>query len=387
MSVHHITVDDTGDWMYSILRSEAFSKLPPASFRKIFMRMELVSVKAEDTILKQGERGDYYYIIECGRCVVSRIPVRGKTPIKLAELGPGEGFGEEALIAGAPRNATVEMLTDGQLVRLKEPDFRELIKEPLLQAVDCAEASSIVAQGAKWLDIRSPEIFAKYAIAGSINIELCTLRIQLSKLSNDHRYIVCSDSSIESALAAFILMAKGFSACYLSVDVKEYLLHSARQSVELEQVLARGDTIRLDSLITLARDSKPDTPPLPDPKEQQTAADDDSVIPDMIATQDLAQLLEKQTAADDNSVIPDMISTQDLAQLLEKRVHAEISSQLEREMQEFKKELEDRFEEYKEMMLKQLQKRALKIEIAYRKHHLERINALRDQYERSRHAK
>jgi hypothetical protein len=86
-------------------------------------------------------------------------------------------------------------------------------------------------------------------------------------------------------------------------------------------------------------------------------------------------------------VIPDMIATQDLAQLLEKRVHAEISSQLEREMQEFKKELEDRFEEYKEMMLKQLQKRALKIEIAYRKQHLEWIKALRDQYEKSRHAK
>jgi hypothetical protein len=54
MSVHDITVDDTGDWMYSILRSEAFSKLPPASFKKIFMRMEVVSVKAEDIILRQG---------------------------------------------------------------------------------------------------------------------------------------------------------------------------------------------------------------------------------------------------------------------------------------------------------------------------------------------
>jgi len=363
MSVHDITVDNTSGWMYSILRSEAFSKLPPASLRKIFMRMELVSVKADDTILKQGERGNYYYIIERGRCVVSRIPVRGKTPIKLAELGAGEGFGEEALIAGTPRNATVEMLTDGQLIRLKEPDFRELIKEPLLQAVDCAEASSIVAQEAKWLDVRPSELFAKYAIAGSINIELCTLRIQLSKLSNDQRYIVCSDSSIESALAAFILVAKGFNACYLSVDVKEYLLHSARQSVELEPALARGDTIRLDALIALAPDSKPDTPPLPDPKEQQTAADDNAVVS------------------------PDMIATQDLAQLLEKRVHAEISSQLEREMQEFKKELEERFEEYKEMMLKQLQKRTLKIEIAYRKQYLERINALRDQYEKSRHAK
>jgi CRP-like cAMP-binding protein len=153
MSIRDISVDDTGDWMYSILRSETFSKLPPASFKKIFMRMELVSVKAGDIILRQGERGDYYYIIEYGRCMVSRIPARGKTPIKLAELGPGEGFGEEALIAGTPRNATVKMLTDGQLIRLKEPDFRGLIKEPLLQAVDCAEASSIAAQGAKWLDI------------------------------------------------------------------------------------------------------------------------------------------------------------------------------------------------------------------------------------------
>jgi hypothetical protein len=67
MSVHDITVDDTSGWMYSILRSEAFSKLPPAILRKIFMRMALVSVKADDTILKQGERGDYYYITHLTR--------------------------------------------------------------------------------------------------------------------------------------------------------------------------------------------------------------------------------------------------------------------------------------------------------------------------------
>ena len=189
-----ISLNDTDNWMVRILRSGTFTRIPSASLQKIFMRMESIPVKTGDAIIKQGEVADYYYIIESGHCVVSRIPVRGKNPIKLAEFGPGDSFGEEALIAGNPRNATVEMLTDGQLMRLKAPDFNELIKEPLLQAVDCTQAITLVAQGARWLDVRAPGEFSKYAIAGSINIELCTIRLQLSRLSKDHTYIVCSDT-------------------------------------------------------------------------------------------------------------------------------------------------------------------------------------------------
>ena len=73
--------------------------------------------------------------------------------IKLAELGVGDTFGEEALIAEAKRNATVTMLTDGVLMRLNKQDFRELMNEPLLQWVSYDKAREIIANrgAAGWM--------------------------------------------------------------------------------------------------------------------------------------------------------------------------------------------------------------------------------------------
>ncbi len=71
-----------------------------------------------------------------GKCVVTRETPLNRDGIKLAELGVGDTFGEEALIAEAKRNATVTMITDGVLMRLNKKDFRELMNEPLLQWVD-----------------------------------------------------------------------------------------------------------------------------------------------------------------------------------------------------------------------------------------------------------
>ncbi len=362
MDGYEITINDTGNWMVRILRSGTFAKIPSASLQKIFMRMEPVPVKAGDTIIKQGEAGDYYYVIESGHCLVSRIPLRGKAAIKLAELGPGEGFGEEALIAGTLRNATVEMLTDGQLMRLKTSDFNELIKEPLLQPVGCVQASSRVEQGTRWLDIRSPEEFSRYAIAGSINIDLCTLRIQFTKLSKDQSYIICSDSPVESALAAFLLIEKGFDACPLSVGVKEYLLYSAKESVTLGLALIRGDTLKLDALSLSIQENNPQL-------SSAGAAE---------------QILPSAYTPITPEVTPEVTSIEPFTIELEQGIPTEISGQLEFEIQEFKKELEERFEEYKAMMLKQLQKRAVRIELAYRKRYLEKVQALRDQYESSK---
>ena len=48
--------------------------------------------------------------------------------LKLAELGGGESFGEEALISDAKRNATITMGRDGALGRLGKDDFEELLR-------------------------------------------------------------------------------------------------------------------------------------------------------------------------------------------------------------------------------------------------------------------
>ena len=129
-------LDVTGDWMTTLLQTKAFHRIPPANIQAIFMRMQRINYRAGDIVIKQGTEGDYFYVVVAGKCVVTRETPLNKEGIKLAELGPGDSFGEEALIAEAKRNATVTMSTDGTLMRLGKNDFQTLLNEPLLQWVD-----------------------------------------------------------------------------------------------------------------------------------------------------------------------------------------------------------------------------------------------------------
>src|SRR5262249_3527326 len=126
---------DNDDWMTTLLQTNAFHRIPPANIQAIFLRLQRVPFRAGDVVIKQGDEGDFVYIIVSGKCVVTRETPLNRDGIKLAELGVGDTFGEEALIAEAKRNATVAMLTDGSLMRLNKNDFRELMNEPLLQWV------------------------------------------------------------------------------------------------------------------------------------------------------------------------------------------------------------------------------------------------------------
>ena len=64
-------------------------------------------IRAGDIVIKQGTEGDFSYVVVAGKCTVTRETPLNKEGIKLAELGHGDSFGEEALIAEAKRNATV----------------------------------------------------------------------------------------------------------------------------------------------------------------------------------------------------------------------------------------------------------------------------------------
>ena len=124
------------DWMTTLLQTKAFHRIPPANIQAIFMRMQRINCRAGDVVIKQGDEGDYFYAIVSGRCTVTRETPLNKEGIKLAELGMGDTFGEEALISEAKRNATVTMLSEGTLMRLGKQDFTTLLNEPMLQWVD-----------------------------------------------------------------------------------------------------------------------------------------------------------------------------------------------------------------------------------------------------------
>ncbi|MEM7206858.1 MAG: cyclic nucleotide-binding domain-containing protein [Pseudomonadota bacterium] len=210
--------EESHDWMTHILQTKAFHRIPPANIQAMFMRMEAVSYSKGDVVVTQNEPGDYFYTITQGKCDVSRSSGAGSDAVKLATLGPGDSFGEEALISDATRNATVTMATDGSMMRLSKEDFISLLNEPLLSWVDYTEGVQKIAKGAEWIDVRLPAEFKSGHIPGSNNIPLIFLRMKMNTLDQDKEYIVYCDTSRRSSAASFLLSEKGFANVHTLAD-------------------------------------------------------------------------------------------------------------------------------------------------------------------------
>ena len=82
-----------------------------------------VEVPAGRVLCEQGKPGFEFYLILDGEAAVKR---NGK---KIASLGPGQYFGELALLDRGPRNATVEASKDSTLLVLGQREFSGLLDE------------------------------------------------------------------------------------------------------------------------------------------------------------------------------------------------------------------------------------------------------------------
>jgi rhodanese-related sulfurtransferase len=203
---------DADDWMTVLLQTKALHRIPPANLQALFMRMQHVASRAGEVIIKQGADGDYFYVITKGSVAVTRETPMNRDGLKLAELGVGESFGEEALISDAKRNATVTMTTDGALVRLGKDDFKELLNEPLMHWVDLEHARELVGRGARWLDVRLPSEFDSYHLDKALNVPLYFIRLKIKTLDTATPYIAVCDTGRRSSAAAFLLSERGFDA-------------------------------------------------------------------------------------------------------------------------------------------------------------------------------
>ena len=212
--VSEILEEDENDWMTQLLQSEAFSNLPAENIQALFMYMEEHAVAAGIPVISVGEPGDYFYIIRSGRCKVV-VEDKGQKKV-VAELGPGDSFGEEALISDNPRNASVIMLTDGVLMRLGQEDFEELMKQPLIKWVTFDEASKIINDGGVWLDVRLPSEHEQYAIEGSHNLPLSLLRSKAERLKPTRKYVTYCENGKRSSVASFLLSQRGLDAYVLA---------------------------------------------------------------------------------------------------------------------------------------------------------------------------
>ena len=81
------------------------------------------SFPAGTRVFHEGDRSDACYIVSEGSFRVTREHSDGRA-ITLATLGPGEIFGELAMLDGDTRSASAESLTDGELLALPASDVR-----------------------------------------------------------------------------------------------------------------------------------------------------------------------------------------------------------------------------------------------------------------------
>ena len=100
-----------------------FSACSRKDLQLVAKRAEDIRVPAGKAIMTEGETGHEFFAIIEGNASVSRHGA------KIASLGPGDGFGELALLEKAPRNATVIADTDMELVVLGQREFAGLIDD------------------------------------------------------------------------------------------------------------------------------------------------------------------------------------------------------------------------------------------------------------------
>ena len=101
-----------------LLRSiPIFAPLSAPVLESLASQLVLVEARAGETIIEQGDQGDRFYVIASGEVGVE---VDGKVQ---ATQGPGDYFGEIALLRDVPRTATVRAKTDVELDALERDDF------------------------------------------------------------------------------------------------------------------------------------------------------------------------------------------------------------------------------------------------------------------------
>jgi MFS family permease len=100
-----------------LARVPLFGPLPPTSLEKLARAAIPEMVAAGTIVMAQGERGDMFYVVQRGSFEVTADDELVRT------IGPGDFFGEIALLRDSPRTATVSATTDATLLAIRRMDF------------------------------------------------------------------------------------------------------------------------------------------------------------------------------------------------------------------------------------------------------------------------
>jgi len=117
----------------SLRRVPLFKECSSPTLEKIAGALEPISLGPGAVVFREGDPGDRFFLVAHGALAVGS-GAGGRTTT-LARLGPGDFFGEIALLTGQPRTATVTTETDARLWALTAEQFQHVLQsEPQVAA-------------------------------------------------------------------------------------------------------------------------------------------------------------------------------------------------------------------------------------------------------------
>ena len=109
-----------------------FQDLGPDAMSRLAETVQIAEIRRRQVIYLPGDPGRTVYFVNGGRVKISKVTRDGKE-LTLAYRGPGELFGEIALIEGGPREEMAEAMENALLTEMERGDFERLIQtQPLL---------------------------------------------------------------------------------------------------------------------------------------------------------------------------------------------------------------------------------------------------------------
>lgn len=107
-------------------RAELLSALNDEEIRDLAERVSVHLYATGETVVRQGEQGDMFCLLRSGQVRVDVDDGRGVLTVN--RLGPGDVFGELALLTGAPRGATIVVEQDVELLEVEREDLAPLLR-------------------------------------------------------------------------------------------------------------------------------------------------------------------------------------------------------------------------------------------------------------------
>lgn len=111
----------------SLRKTPLFANLPPDDLRRVEGIASLKHYARKESIFREGDRADGFFIVATGRIKVFKLSEDGKEQV-LHLIGPGQSFAEATIFEGGAYPASAEALDDCELVYFPKRQFTDLLE-------------------------------------------------------------------------------------------------------------------------------------------------------------------------------------------------------------------------------------------------------------------